>query len=480
MLEKLRRLDAYRLEVPQDYKPGMNTKGIIYVDETLEKDLEKESIEQIANVASLPGIIGDAIAMSDIHSGYGFPIGGVAGFDIKNGIISPGGVGYDINCGVRLLRTELFRHDIDKKLKELVIGLYREIPSGVGSKGRLKLGPDDEKKLVTGGAQWAVKRAFGDASDLEYIESGGCLEGVDGSAISKKAYERGRNQQGTLGSGNHFLEIQEVVEVYEPHIADVFGIYKGQITVMIHTGSRGFGHQICTDFIDIMKSASKKYGYELRDKELSCAPFKSPEGQDYFNAMKAAANYAWANRQIIMHWTREVFIDVLKISPRSLSMNLIYDVAHNIAKIERHIINGKRCELIIHRKGATRAFNPRHPELPDRYKSYGQPVILPGDMGRASYLLIGTDEAMRQTFGSTSHGAGRKMSRGQAIKNAKGRSILSELEQKGIIVMASGKETIAEEMPDAYKDISQVVNVVNNAGISRKVAKMRPLGVVKG
>lgn len=480
MIEGLHRIDNYRLEVPRDYKNGMKTNGIIYVDEVLEKELEQESIEQVANVSSLPGIVGSSIAMSDIHSGYGFPIGGVAAFDVNEGIISPGGVGYDINCGVRLIRTALVRQDVDDKIRDLVVALYREIPSGVGSKGKLKLSPDDEKKVLTGGAQWAVKQGFGEPSDLDYIESNGVLEGVVPSYISKKAYERGRNQQGTLGSGNHFLEIQEVVDIFDQDIADAFGIFKGQITVMIHTGSRGFGHQICTDFIDIMKKASKKYGYEILDKELSCAPFRSSEGQDYFNAMKAAANYAWANRQIIMHWTREVFMDVLRISPRSLSMNLVYDIAHNIAKTERHLVDGKPQELVVHRKGATRAFNPYNPELPDRYKQYGQPVILPGDMGRASYLLCGTDEAMKLTFGSTSHGAGRRLSRAQAIKSAKGRSIVNELKEKGIIVMATGRETIAEEMPDAYKDISQVVNVVHNAGISKKIAKMRPLGVVKG
>ncbi|MCX8027704.1 MAG: RtcB family protein [Thermodesulfovibrionales bacterium] len=480
MNDRIKRLDPFRLEVPRDYKPGMNTSGIIYVDEGLESILEKESIEQVANVTTLPGIVGQSIAMSDIHTGYGFPIGGVAGFDVDEGIISPGGVGYDINCGIRLLKTPLMKKDIKDKIEDLIIRLYHEIPTGVGSKSRLKLSQKDEEKVLVEGARWAVKKGFGDLSDLQYTESEGCLEGVDPSRISKKAYDRGHNQLGTLGSGNHFLEIQEIVEVYEPKIADVFGLFEGQITVMIHTGSRGLGHQICTDFIEVMRRASKKYNIPLPDRELVSAPFKSQEGQDYFNAMKAAANFAWANRQIITHWTRQVFYETLRLPPSRLHLDILFDVAHNIAKVERHIVDGKKRQLIIHRKGATRAFSPHHPELPERYKETGQPVIIPGDMGRASYVLVGTEQAMRDTFGSTCHGAGRRLSRNQAIRDAKGRSIATELSQRGVIVMASGKETLAEEMPDAYKDVSQVVNVVDNANISKKVVKMRPLGVIKG
>ncbi|MFQ3574425.1 MAG: RtcB family protein [Thermodesulfovibrionales bacterium] len=480
MSERIKRIDPFRLEVPQDYKPGMNTSGIIYVDEQLEADLEKESIEQVANVATLPGIVGNSIAMSDIHTGYGFPIGGVAAFDVDEGIISPGGVGYDINCGIRLLKTPLLRNDIKDYLEDLVVRLYNEIPSGVGSKGRLKLSQKDHEKVLTEGARWAVKKGFGELSDLQYTESGGCLEGVDPSRISKKAYERGYNQLGTLGSGNHFLEIQEIVEVYEPDIAEVFGLFEGQITIMIHTGSRGFGHQICTDYIEVMRRANKKYNIPMPDRELVSAPFSSQEGQDYFNAMKAAANFAWANRQIITHWARQIFIETLKIPPKRLALSLLFDVAHNIAKVERHIIGGKKRDLVVHRKGATRAFSPHHPDLPERYRETGQPVIIPGDMGRASYILVGTEYAMKDTFGSTCHGAGRRLSRNQAIKDAKGRSITSELSQKGIVVMATGRETLAEEMPDAYKDVSQVVNVVHNARISKRVVKMKPLGVIKG
>lgn len=479
-IERLKRIDANRLEVPADYKPGMRTNGIIYVDNVLEKELESESIEQVANVATLPGIVGASMAMPDIHTGYGFPIGGVAAFDIKEGIISPGGVGYDINCGVRLLRSNFKKDRLVPKLKELIDALYNEIPSGVGSKGKLRLGPEDEEKLLLKGARWAVEKGLGDISDLEKIESGGCLDGADPSIISQKAYERGRAQQGTLGSGNHFLEVQYVDEIYDEKTANALGLFKNQITVMIHSGSRGFGHQVCTDFLEVMSRAVQKYNIVLPDRELACAPFNSPEAQDYFAAMKAAANYAWGNRQCLMHWTREVFMSVFNVSPAELGMTLIYDVAHNIAKIEEHVVNGKKKKLVVHRKGATRAFPPGHPELPAVYRNLGQPVLIPGDMGRASFVLIGTEKAMNETFGSTCHGAGRVMSRHQAIRQAKGRAIWREMEDRGIIVRAAGRETLAEEMSEAYKDISNVVEVVHNAGISLKVARLRPMGVVKG
>ncbi len=479
-IDKLRRLDSTRIEVPIDYKTGMRVKGIIYVDEILEKDIETQCIEQVANVAALPGIIKASLAMPDIHTGYGFPIGGVAAFDLREGVISPGGVGYDINCGVRLLRSNLRKEDVALRMKDLVGVLYNEIPSGVGSKGKIRLGPEDEKKVLRKGARWAVEQGFGSASDLERIESGGCIEGADPGLISKKAYERGRAQQGTLGSGNHFIEIQYLDEIYDEKAAAAMGLFLGQVTVMSHTGSRGFGHQVCTDFLEVMERASTKYNIELHDKELACAPFGSPEAQDYLAAMRAAANYAWANRQCIMHWAREAFLNFFNSTPRELGMSLIYDVAHNIAKVEEHTVNGKKRELIVHRKGATRAFPPGHPELPDVYRHIGQPVLIPGDMGRASFVLVGTERAMEETFGSTCHGAGRVMSRHQAIKKAKGRAIWREMEDKGIFVRSAGRETLAEEMSEAYKDISNVVDVVHNAGISRKVARLRPMGVVKG
>jgi len=330
------------------------------------------------------------------------------------------------------------------------------------------------------GARWAVEQGFGDAQDLERTESGGCIEGADPGLISQKAYERGRAQQGTLGSGNHFLEVQYVDEIYDEKAASAFGLFKDQITVMIHTGSRGFGHQVCTDFLEVMARAVSKYRFDLQDRELACAPFGSPEAQDYLAAMRAAANYAWANRQCILHWTREAFLQFFGSTPRGLGMSLVYDVAHNIAKIEEHVIGGRKMKLIVHRKGATRAFPPAHPELPDAYRQAGQPVLIPGDMGRASFVLVGTEKAMQETFGSTCHGAGRVLSRHQAIRRAKGRAIWRELEDRGIIVRSAGRETLAEEMSEAYKDISNVVDVVHAAGISRKVARLRPMGVVKG
>jgi tRNA-splicing ligase RtcB len=479
-IEGIERIDPYRLKVPKGFVQGMKTEGIIYLDEVLEQELELESVKQVANVATLPGIVGNSLAMPDIHTGYGFPIGGVAAFDVDEGVISPGGVGYDINCGVRLLRSNLTKGEVEPKIRELIDLLYTHIPSGLGSTGKIKLSQKDEKEIVKKGAIWAVEQGFGEPDDLQRIESYGCLEGADPDTISQKAFERGRSQQGTLGSGNHFLEIQYVAEVYEPEIATAMGLWKGQVTVMIHTGSRGFGHQICDDYVRLMLQSAKNYNIELPDKELACVPFRSKEGQQYFSAMKGAANYAWANRQCLMHWTREVFLKFFDISPKDLAMTVIYDVAHNIAKEEIHIVNGKKKRLIVHRKGATRAFSKGQPELPDCYKEIGQPVLIPGDMGRVSFVLVGMEKAMEETFGSTCHGAGRLLSRNQAIKQAKGRSIKQELAEKGIIVRSAGKETLAEEMPDAYKDVSNVVDVVHNAGIARKVVKLKPMGVVKG
>jgi len=381
---------------------------------------------------------------------------------------------------VRLLRSDLTRGEILPRIKDLVGVLYNEIPSGVGSKGKLRLTYTDEKKLLSKGAIWAIENGMGSSIDLERTESGGCIDGADPSLISDKAFERGKAQQGTLGSGNHFLEIQYIDEIYDEDVARAFGLFKDQMTVMIHTGSRGFGHQVCTDFLVVMERAVKKYGFSLPDRELACAPVASPEAQDYLAAMRAAANYAWANRQCITHWTREAFMRVLKAGPDALGLSLVYDVAHNIAKIEEHEVEGKKQKLVVHRKGATRAFPPGHPELPDIYRPYGQPVLIPGDMGRASFVLAGSAQGMKETFGSTCHGAGRVMSRHQAIRRAKGRAIWREMEDKGIIVMSAGRRTLAEEMSEAYKDISNVVDVVHNAGISKKVARLRPMGVVKG
>jgi tRNA-splicing ligase RtcB len=479
-IEGLRRIDSTRIEVPKGYKTYMRTNGIIYVDETLEKELQVHSVEQVANVATLPGIVGSSLAMPDIHTGYGFTIGGVAAFDLEDGIISPGGVGYDINCGVRLLRSNLFKGEITPKLKDIVNAFYKDIPTGVGSKGKLRLNSMEHKKVLIDGARWVVEQGFGDKEDLDHTESEGCIEGADPDLISQKAYQRGSAQLGTLGSGNHFTEIQYIDEIYDEDAANSLGLFKDQIAVMIHTGSRGFGHQVCTDFLEVMQKAVQKYGIELPDRELACAPFDSPEARDYMAAMKAAANYAWANRQFIMHWVKESFMNVLGTGPKTIGMSLVYDVAHNIAKVEEHIVNGKKRKLIVHRKGATRAFSPEHTELPEVYKHIGQPVVIPGDMGRASFVLLGTERGMKESFGSTCHGAGRALSRHQAMKKAKGRAIWREMEDRGIIVRATGRRTLAEEMPEAYKDVSNVVDVVHNAGLSKKVARLRPLGVIKG
>jgi len=479
-MAELKRINETTLEVPVGFKPGMHVRGLIYVDEHLARGIEAKCVEQVANVATLPGIVRASMAMPDIHSGYGFAIGGVAAFGLDDGIVSPGGVGYDINCGVRLLRSNLRQGDVEHRLRELAVALYHAVPSGVGSRGKIKLAQGQERKVYLKGARWTVEQGMGDETDLDHTESGGCLEGAAPELISAKASERGSAQIGTLGSGNHFLEVQRVDEIYDERAANAFGLFKGQVTVMIHCGSRGFGHQVCTDFLEVMHNAARKYGIELPDRELVCAPYRSPEAQDYLGAMRAAANYAWANRQCIMHWTREAFMQELKMSPNDLGMNLLYDVAHNVAKVEEHEVDGRNRELVVHRKGATRAFPPGHPELPAVYRKVGQPVLIPGDMGRASYVLVGTDEAMKQTWGSTCHGAGRVLSRHAAIKASKGRAIRRELEDKGIVVMSAGKRTLAEEISEAYKDVSDVVDVVSRAGISRKVARLRPMCVVKG
>jgi len=476
----IRRLDNNHWEVPMGYISGMRVPGIIYASARLIGHLEQQAITQVANTATLPGIVKASMAMPDIHTGYGFPIGGVAAFDPREGVVSPGGVGYDINCGVRLLKTSLMRHEAAPRMKDLVSLLYSEIPSGVGSKGRLKLSRQDERRLLVEGARWSVANGYGDAADIEHTESGGALDGADPDEVSEKAYERGRAQQGTLGAGNHFLEVQYVDEVFDQDTASAFGIFEGQVTVMIHSGSRGFGHQVCTDFLGVMDRAAKKHCIALPDRELACAPVNSEEATRYLAAMRAAANYAWANRQLMMHWTREVFMTFFKMQRRALGLDLLYDVAHNIAKTELHMVDGVKRELMVHRKGATRAFAPGHPELPEAFRKTGQPVLIPGDMGRASYVLAGTERAMAETFGSTCHGAGRIMSRHQAMRHAKGRAIWRELEDRGIYVRSAGRHTLAEEMSEAYKDVSDVVDVVHDAGISRKVARLRPMGVVKG
>ena len=476
---EIKQIDKYRWELPKT--GAMRVPGIIYATESMLKaEKQKEPLKQVANVATLPGILKASFAMPDMHWGYGFPIGGVAAFDWESGIISPGGVGYDINCGVRLATTSLIEKEVRPKLKDLVNALFRSIPSGVGSTGPIKLSIPEEKKVLKEGSRWAVSQGLGTDSDIEHTEDGGCMPDADPEVLSQRALERGRKQLGTLGSGNHFVEIGVVETVYDTRAAQVFGLFEGQITLMLHSGSRGLGHQVCDDFLALMSKHVKKLGFNLPDRQLACAMIQSKEGMRYYNAMACAANYAWANRQILMHRSREVFLRVLGIGPRDLGMNLIYDVCHNIAKKEKHVIDGEKRTVCVHRKGATRSFPPGHEALCDQYRNVGQPVIIPGDMGTASYVLLGTQKAMEETFGSTCHGAGRVLSRKAAKKASKGRAIHRELEDKGILVKWTGRSTLAEEIPEAYKDISEVVEVVHEVGISKKVAKLRPIGVVKG
>ncbi len=479
---KLVKIDDYRWEIPKSYKEGMRVPGLVYADESMLRQIrEDESLEQVANVAFLPGIVGRSLAMPDIHWGYGFPIGGVAATRVSDGVVSPGGVGFDINCGVRLLRTNLTEKEVRPKIDTLLNDLFANVPSGLGSEGKIRLRGKEIDRLMMKGAAWAVESGFGEQEDLEFTEERGCLEGADPDKVSERAKARGIPQSGTLGSGNHFLEVQVVDEVYDAGIAQVFGIEDtGQILLLIHTGSRGFGHQVCDDYLKIMGAAVRKYGIELPDRQLACAPVNSPEGQDYLAAMACAANYAWANRQCITHWARESFARVFDKSPRDLGMRVIYDVAHNIAKIEEHQIEGKRLTVCVHRKGATRAFPAGHPDIPRAYSRVGQPVLIPGDMGRYSYIAVGTEKAMEETFGSTCHGAGRIQSRSAAKKAMRGSEIMAELASRGIAVKVASISGLAEEASSAYKDVADVVHVAHAAGISTKVAKARPIGVIKG
>ncbi|MDR4504480.1 MAG: RtcB family protein [Candidatus Scalindua sp.] len=477
---KIEKIDEYSWRIPREGK--MRVDGIVYANETMMKEIQKdESLQQVINVSHLPGIVGHSFGMPDIHWGYGFPIGGVAAFDLDDGVVSPGGVGYDINCGVRLLRTDLQRIEIVHKLDSLVNTLFSSIPSGVGSHRKdLRLSHQEEKNVLKNGAQWAVSQGYGSKNDLEHIEENGRIAGADPELISERALERGKAQLGTLGSGNHFVEVGYVSEVYDAKIAQTLGLQKDSITIVVHTGSRGFGYQVCDDSIRTMIKASKEFNIELPDRQLCCAPIKSQQGQDYLAKMACAANYAFANRQMITHWIKESFERSLHINPGESKISVVYDVCHNIARIEDHIVDGRKKPLCVHRKGATRAFPPHHAQTPDAYKEVGQPVLIPGDMGRCSYVLVGTEKAYTTTFGSTCHGAGRVMSRGKAKKLASSRNISRELKEKGILVRADSRATMDEEIPEAYKDVTEVVDVVEHAGISKKIAQLKPLCVIKG
>jgi len=476
---ELVRIDDWRWEVPKT--GAMRVPGRVFADEKLLEDIRgDDSLKQVANVACLPGIIGYSFAMPDIHLGYGFAIGGVAAMDVDEGVISPGGVGYDINCGVRLVRTALKADDAQRRMDAIVKALFANVPAGVGSSGAIKkLSESEEKKILERGARWAVEHGFGTPEDLEFTEERGELAGADPSAVSQRALTRGRDQSGTLGSGNHFLEISRVAEVSDEEAARAFGLWEGQMVLQVHSGSRGLGHQVCDDYIRVMLEAARRYNIDLPDRQLCCAPIKSAEGRRYFSAMAAAANYAWNNRQVIMSLAIDALERALAVAPKDLDAHLVWDVAHNIAKFENHAVGGRETQVLIHRKGATRAFGPGREGLPERYRNTGQPVLIPGDMGRQSFVCVGT-AAAEETFASTCHGAGRVLSRHAAIKRASGRNIIRELGAKGIVVMAGEKGTVAEEMPEAYKDVAEVVKVMHEAGISRKVARLVPMGVVKG
>jgi len=477
---QLRRLADDLWEIPR--QGGMRVPARIYASEAMMAGLRDDpALTQMVNVAHLPGIVGAALAMPDIHWGYGFPIGGVAAVDADEGVISPGGIGYDINCGVRLLRTRLGAAELTGHLPRLADALFQAIPAGVGSHGAIpKLGTADEKQILVRGAAWAVRAGFGRAADLETTEEGGCLGAADPEAVSDTALARGRTQVGTLGSGNHFVEVQRVDEVYDPRVADAFGIHEGQLTVMIHSGSRGLGYQVCDDALRVMGRAMARHRIAVPDRQLACVPLRSAEGQAYLGAMAAAANFAWANRQVMTGLVERAFEAALGLGPAALGFGLVYDVCHNIAKLEQHVVDGQPRRVVVHRKGATRAFGPGHPALPASLRAIGQPVIIPGDMGRYSFLLVGTATAMRETFGSTCHGAGRVMSRAQAKKAGRGLDLIAELARRGVLVRAQSAGGVAEEMPWAYKDVADVVDVVDRAGIGRKVARLKPLVVVKG
>ncbi|MCD6453338.1 MAG: RtcB family protein [Dehalococcoidales bacterium] len=476
------KIDDYRWEIPEDYKPGMRVPGLIYASEAMLKHIWREQVfEQVANVAFLPGIVGHSLAMPDIHWGYGFPIGGVAATRVRNGVVSPGGVGFDINCGVRLLRTNLTEEEVRPRIKQLIGKLFVNIPSGLGYEGKIRLNEKELDEVLIRGSQWAVEKGYGSAEDIIVTEGFGCIEGANPDKVSSKAKRRGIPQLGTLGSGNHFLEIEVVSEIYDHEAAAAMGISGvGQVLVLIHTGSRGFGHEVCSDYVRLMGEAVKRYGINLPDRQLACAPVNSPEGQDYLQAMACAANYAWANRQCITHWTRECFAEVLGKSQWEMGLEQVYDVCHNIAKIEEHTANGRKQTLCVHRKGATRAFPSGHSDVPDIYRNIGQPVLIPGDMGRGSYIAVGTERAMEETFGSTCHGAGRMQSRGAARRGLDGNRIVRELMSQGITVRAGNVASLAEEASPAYKDVNEVVDITDKAGICRKVAKATPIGVIKG
>ncbi len=484
MLKKtdLVRISEYVWEVPKSFRSDMRVPARIYASEKLlDQAFRDKSMEQLVNTAAMPGVVKRVLVMPDAHQGYGPPIGGVVPTRYPEGVISPGAVGYDINCGVRLMASRLIAEETKAEVDSLISVLFRSIPSGVGKEGgaRRVSGREMDEVLIKGAA-WAVKAGYGRSEDLERLEEGGAMEGADPAAVSARAKQRGGGQLGTLGSGNHFIEIQEVEEVYDAEVARAFGLFEGQLTLSIHSGSRGLGHQVCDDYVRALQVAVRKYNIQLPDRQLVCAPLNTPEGRSYFGAMAGAANYAWANRQCMAQLARRSFEEVLAGKVRNFDLYTVYDVAHNIAKIEEHVVDGKRMKLCVHRKGATRAFGPGHPAVTPVYRQVGQPVLVPGDMGTASYVLVGTADAMEESFGTTCHGAGRTMSRAAAKKKIHGGTLRLELEAQGIRVRAGSMAGLAEEAPAAYKDIDAVIEAVEGAGLARKVARLRPMAVMKG
>lgn len=479
---QLERIDEFCWRIPTSYKRGMRVPGVIYSsDELLPKVLADRPLDQLANVTFLPGIISHALAMPDVHWGYGFPVGGVAATDVQDGVVSPGGIGFDINCGVRLIRTDLTEEDLKPKLEEVLDALFRAVPAGMGTKGRIRLNRTTIDGVLIRGARWVVDQGLGWPEDLDVAEESGALDGADPSVVSDRAKDRGATQLGTLGSGNHFLEVQAVDEVFDPPVANSLGIGEiGAIVILVHTGSRGCGHQICQDYLQSFAQAPVSQAIELPDRQLACAPLRSDEGRDYLAAMACGANFAWANRQAITHWTREALSGVFGCSAEDLGMDVVYDVAHNIAKIEGHVVDGVARRVCVHRKGATRAFPPGHPEVPAKYRDVGQPVFIPGDMGRASFVAVGTSGAMEQSFGSTCHGAGRALSRSAARRKLRAVDMVDRLRSMGVSVRARNTRSLSEEAPDAYKNVADVTAITHGAGISRNVARLRPLGVIKG
>ncbi len=478
----LERISEYTWRIPKSYKPGMRVPGLVFADEELLSKMKTDrTLVQCANVAHLPGIYKYAITLPDGHEGYGFPIGGVAATDYEEGVISPGGVGYDINCGVRLLTTNLSEKNVRPNLRKLAEIIFRNVPSGLGSRRKASVSPSELDRIVIEGVPRVVEQGYGWPEDIERCEENGCMKNANPDKVSSTAKRRGLSQIGTLGSGNHFLEVQKVDKIYDPKVAKVFGItHEGQVTVMIHCGSRGFGHQICSDYLRVVERAVRKYGISIPDRELACAPGKSREAEDYFEAMSCAVNYAFVNRQMITHWVRQSFEEALGIPSEKIGLSLVYDVAHNIAKIEEHTIDGRRVKVWVHRKGATRAFPPGHKVVPAEYRDVGQPVLIPGSMGTSSYVLVGTSKAMEISFGSTAHGAGRMMSRAAAKRKFWSGDIRRDLERRGIVVRSASAVVLAEEADLAYKDVDRVAAVSDAVGIAKRVARLVPLAVIKG